>query len=95
VQPRPRESDFDSEAAAELDDMKSALEAMLGVELGDDVDMSSPEDVLQRAHAQMEQRQAQDALENQDREARRAKRKKTPSLGNSQQRHENKLSRPN
>jgi hypothetical protein len=75
---RYSESDYDSEAAAELDDMKSALEAMLGVELGDDVDMSSPEDVLQRAHAQMEQRQAQDALENQDREARRAKRKKTP-----------------
>ncbi|MDB5832255.1 MAG: molecular chaperone DnaJ [Caballeronia sp.] len=75
---RYSESDFDSEAAAELDDMKSALEAMLGVELGDDVDMSSPEDVLQRAHAQMEQMQAQDALENQAREARRAKRKKTP-----------------
>jgi len=75
---RYSESDFDSEAAAELDDMKSALEAMLGVELGDDVDMSSPEDVLQRAHAQMEQLQAQDALENQTREARRAKRKKTP-----------------
>jgi hypothetical protein len=75
---RYSESDFDSEAAAELDDMKSALEAMLGVELGDDVDMSSPEDVLQRAHAQMEQLQAQDALENQAREARRAKRKKTP-----------------
>ena len=75
---RYSESDFDSEAAAELDDMKSALEAMLGVELGDDLDMSSPEDVLQRAHAQMEQLQAQDALENQAREARRAKRKKTP-----------------
>jgi hypothetical protein len=75
---RYSESDFDSEAAAELDDMKSALEAMLGVELGDDIDMSSPEDVLQRAHAQMEQLQAQDALENQAREARRAKRKKTP-----------------
>ncbi|AJZ59188.1 dnaJ domain protein [Paraburkholderia fungorum] len=58
--------------------MKSALEAMLGVELGDDVDMSSPGDVLQRAHAQMEQLQAQDALENQAREARRAKQKKTP-----------------
>jgi hypothetical protein len=75
---RYSESDFDSEAAAELDDMKSVLEAMLGVELGDDVDISSPEDVLQRAHAQMERMQAQDALENQAREARRAKRKKTP-----------------
>lgn len=73
---RYSESDFDSEAAGELDDIKSVLEAVLGVELGDD--MSSPEDVLQRAHAHMEQRDAQEALENQAREARRAKRKKTP-----------------
>jgi len=75
---RYSESDFDREAAAELDDMKSALEAMLGVELGDDVDMSSAEDVLQRARAQLEQLQARDAVENQAREERRAKRKKTP-----------------
>jgi hypothetical protein len=75
---RYSESDYDSEAAAELNDMKSVLEAMLGVELGDDVDMSSPEDVLQRAHAQMEQLQAQDAIEKEAREAHRAKRKKTP-----------------
>ncbi|OTP66620.1 DnaJ domain protein [Caballeronia sordidicola] len=75
---RYSESDFDIETAAELDDMKLALEAMLGVELGEDVDMSSPEDVLQRAQAQMEQLQKQDAVENQAREERRAKRKKTP-----------------
>ncbi len=75
---RYSESDFDSETAAELDDMKLALEAMLGVELGEDVDMSSPEDVLQRAQAQMEQLHKQDAVENQARDERRAKRKKTP-----------------
>lgn len=75
---RYSESDFDSEAAADLDEMKSALEDMLGVELGDDVDMSSPEDVLQRAREQFEQREAQDAIESQARDARRAKRKKTP-----------------
>ena len=70
-------SDYDREAAAELEDMKLALEAMLGVELGDDLDMSSPDEVLQRAHARMEEQQAQEAAENQAREARRAKRKKS------------------
>jgi ethanolamine utilization protein EutQ (cupin superfamily) len=49
---RYSEFDFDSEAAAELDDMKSALEAMLGVELGDEIDRDTTEDELQRVHAQ-------------------------------------------
>ena len=74
---RHSESDYDSEAAAELEDMKSALEAILGVELGDDLDMNSPEEVLQRAHARMEEQQAQEAAESQAREERRAKRKKS------------------
>jgi hypothetical protein len=71
------QTDYDSEAAAELEDMKLALEAMLGVELGDDIDMSSPDEVLQRAHARMEEQQAQEAAANQAREERRAKRKKS------------------
>jgi hypothetical protein len=71
------QSDYDSEAAAELEDMKLVLESMLGVELGDDIDMSSPDEVLQRAHARMQEQQAQEAAANQAREARRAKRKKS------------------
>jgi hypothetical protein len=71
------ESDFDREAASELEDMKWALEDMLGVELGDDLDMSSPEAVFRRVQAEMEQRQAQDFAESQAQEERRAKRKKT------------------
>ncbi|MFT4510397.1 hypothetical protein [Caballeronia sp. 15711] len=51
---RYSEFDFDSKAAAELDDMKSALEAMLGVELGFNIDRSTTEDGLQPAHAKME-----------------------------------------
>jgi hypothetical protein len=74
---RHSQSDYDSEAAAELEDMKSVLEAMLGVELGDDLDTNSPEEVLQRAHARMEELQAQETAENQAREERRAKRKKS------------------
>jgi hypothetical protein len=70
-------SDYDSEAAAEVEDMKSVLEVILGVELGDDVDMSSPEDVLQRAHAQMQQKQADEAAANHAREERRTTRKKS------------------
>jgi hypothetical protein len=71
------ESDFDLEAASELEDMKWALEDMLGVELGDDLDMSSPEAVFRRVQAEMEQRQAQDFAESQAQEERRGKRKKT------------------
>jgi hypothetical protein len=71
------QSDYDSEAAAELEDMKMALEGMLGVELGDDLDMSSPDEVLQRVHARMGEQQAQETAENQAREERRAKRKKS------------------
>ena len=74
---RHSQSDYDSEAAAELEDMKLALEAMLGVELGDDIDMSSTDEVLQRAHARMEEQHTQEAAAKQAREARRAKRKKS------------------
>ncbi len=70
--------DFDSEVAVELDEMKSAFESMFGIELGDDVDMSSPDDVLQRVQEHMEQRKAQESLEDHAQEALRAKRKKTP-----------------
>jgi len=71
-------TDFDSETAAEVDGMKSVLEAMLGVDLGDDLDMSSPDDLLQRAHAHVEQQAAQATAEAAKREARRAVRKKSP-----------------
>lgn len=71
-------TDYDSESAAELDGMKSVLEAMLGVDLGDDLDMSSPEDLLQRTQAHIEQKQADAATEAAAREARRATRKKSP-----------------
>jgi hypothetical protein len=71
-------TDYDSETAADIDGMKSMLEAVLGVELGDDVDMSSPEDLLQRAQGHMQQQQAEVAAEIAAREARRAKRKKSP-----------------
>ncbi|UUM22338.1 J domain-containing protein [Mycoavidus sp. SF9855] len=70
--------DYDSETATEVDDMKSMLEAMLGVNLGDDLDISSPEDLLQHAQAHIEQQQVKAEAETTAREARRAARKKSP-----------------
>ena len=46
-------SDYDSEEAADLKGMKFALEDVLGVELGEDLDLSSPDDLLARAQAKM------------------------------------------
>jgi hypothetical protein len=52
-------SDYDREAAAELEEFKANLEEMLGAELGDDLDMSSREEVLSRVHERMSQNKAQ------------------------------------
>lgn len=51
-------SDYDREAAAELEDFKANLEKMLGAELGDDLDMSSREEVLSRVYERMSQNEA-------------------------------------
>lgn len=74
-------SDYDRDAAADAADdaaeMKAVLEAMLGMELGDDLDMSSPEELMRRAEAKMREAQAQSDAARQAREERRAKRKKS------------------
>lgn len=57
------DSDFDEEEAAQLDGMKSMLEDLFGVDLGEDTDMRSPEQVMQRMEshfrAQQEAERAQ------------------------------------
>ena len=70
-------SDYDSEEAAHLQGMKSMLEEVLGFDLGEDDDLDSSEEVMRRAHAQYQQKQANYAAEQQEREARRGKRKKS------------------
>lgn len=70
-------SDYDSEEAANIEGMKSMLEDVLGVELGDDLDMSSPEDLFKRAQARMEEEWAQHHADRQAWEERRPKRKKS------------------
>lgn len=46
------QSDFDDEEAAGLEVMKSMLEDVLGMDLGEDVDMRCAEDVLKRVESQ-------------------------------------------
>ncbi|HEX5392152.1 MAG TPA: molecular chaperone DnaJ [Rhodocyclaceae bacterium] len=59
---RHSQSDFDAEEAAEAEQMKSMMEGMLGMDLGEDVDMSSMEDVLNRMQAElMAQQEAKQA----------------------------------
>lgn len=70
-------SDYDSEEAANIEGMKSMLEDVLGIELGDDLGMSSPEEMLKRVQAQMEEEWAQHHADRQAWEERRPKRKKS------------------
>ncbi len=70
-------SDFDAEETAAVEGMKSMFEDVLGVDLGDDFDMSSPEELLKRAQAHLHEQQTQDQADRQAQEERRAKRKKT------------------
>lgn len=70
-------SDFDKKEAANLKGMKSMMEDVLGVDLGDDFDMSSPEELFKRAQAQMEEEWAQGNAERQAWKERQSKRKKS------------------
>ena len=70
-------SDYDSDEAANLKEMQFALEGVLGVHLGDDLDLSSPDDLIARAQASIEERQAEFEAEQQAREKRQSKRAKS------------------
>jgi len=70
-------SDFDEEKSASLENMKSMLEDLIGIDLGDDLDMSNPEEILKRAQARTHERQTQFEAERLEYEERQAKRKKT------------------
>ncbi|MCG5079059.1 J domain-containing protein [Paraburkholderia tagetis] len=68
---------YDSQVAEEVDGMKFMFETVFGVDLGDDLDLSSPEDLLQRAETHFRQAQTERDAQNAERDARRAKRKKS------------------
>ncbi len=69
--------DYDSQEAAELASMKALFEEMTGFDLGDDVDLRSPEDVMRRAQAQMQEKLAQEDAARQAQGERQVKRKKS------------------
>ncbi|SMF95774.1 hypothetical protein SAMN02949497_3148 [Methylomagnum ishizawai] len=48
------QSDFDAEEAAQLGQMKSMFEDVLGVDLGDDLDLRSPEAMFERLRTQFQ-----------------------------------------
>ena len=70
-------SDYDADQAADNAEVKSMLEDILGIELGDDVDIGSPEDVLRSAEAQMKEQQTRDEAGCEVWAGRRARRKKS------------------
>lgn len=70
-------SDYDREEAANAKGLKSLFEDVLGVELGDDQDVNSPEDMFERARVHMRDQQLEYEAARQAREERRAKRKKS------------------
>lgn len=71
------ESDFDAETDDANASLKTIVEAMLGVDLGDDIDLTSPEKAAQQLHEKMRQKQAQEEILQQEYEERRSKRKKS------------------
>jgi len=52
-------ADYDAEQAERIDDMKDAIESMLGIDLGDDDDMASMDDLVARLRERMAAETAQ------------------------------------
>lgn len=69
--------DYDRQEAADLAEAKALFEEMTGVDLGDDVDLRSPEDIMRRAREQMEKMQAEEEAAYQAQAEHKAKRKKS------------------
>lgn len=66
------QADFDEQEAERQGDMKAMLEDVLGMHLGDDIDMTSPEDILKQMEAQFHaQREAQQAAASRRKKSRR------------------------
>jgi hypothetical protein len=69
---RYSDTDFDAEEAAAVESMKEAVEAMFNVDLGDVNDLNSPEDIIEKLHAQME-KEHQQRLDEQEHHSTRRK----------------------
>ena len=71
---RYSQSDYDREEAANLKGVQDMLENVLGVELGEEMDLNSPEEFFTRAQEKIQERQAEFDAERQAHQDRRAKR---------------------
>jgi hypothetical protein len=71
------ETNFDEEAEEENKAIKSMMESMLGIELGDEVDFTSPEKMFTHAEEQLKKKLAEVEKDRQAYEERRSKRKKS------------------
>lgn len=71
---RYSQSDYDREEAAKLKGVQDMLENVLGVELGEEMDLNSPEEFFTRAQEKIQERQAEFDAERQAHLDRRAKR---------------------
>ena len=71
---RYSQSDYDREEAANLKGVQDMLEDVLGVELGEEMDLSSPDEFFARAQEKIQARQAEFDAERQAHEDRRAQR---------------------
>ncbi len=74
---RYSQSDYDREEAANLKGVQDMLEDALGLDLGEELDLSSPDEFFARAQEKIQDRQAEFAAERQAHEDRRAKRAKS------------------
>ena len=74
---RYSQSDYDREEAANLKGVQDMLEDALGVDLGEELDVSSPDEFFARAQEKIQERQAEFDAERQAHEDRRAKRAKS------------------
>ena len=74
---RYSQSDYDREEAANLKGVQDMLEDALGLDLGEELDVSSPDEFFARAQEKIQERQAEFDAERQAHEDRRAKRAKS------------------
>ncbi len=70
--------DYDAAEAANQAELKSAMEEVLGFELDDDVDLTSPEDLLAHAHQKIIEEESRQDAAREAAQARHANRKKSP-----------------
>lgn len=72
------DSDFDAEAEEAATALKSMMEQMLGVEIDEQVDFTSPESIFEHVGEKLRQQKAQQEQHRQEHDERQNTRKKTP-----------------